>query len=431
MPNPDTVTIATAPLIRGIRRWDLVALMINAIVGAGIFGLPSTVFVLTNTYSLFAYLLCAVLIILIVLCFAELTGRFADTGGPYLYAREAFGGVTGFEVGWLLWLARPTAFAALCNLFVGYLAFFWPAASTGAPRVVVITAIVVVLTTINIAGVRTAALWTDVFTVAKLIPLLLFVAIGVFYVDPQNFSLQEQPDADSFSMAVLLLVFAFSGFEMPTVSAGETKDPQRQMPFALFTAIAVVAVLYVLIQFVCIGTLPGLAQSQRPLADASRRFIGPAGAAMMSIGALVSIFGTLNTITLAGPRILFAMGERKQLPAFFAATHRRFHTPHAAILVSAATMLVLSLAGTFISALTISTIIRLITYVTSCAAVLVLRRKKGLPAGFVVPGATVVVVAALILCAWLLSNTAWNEIRTAGLAVLVGLIFWRMARRGP
>ena len=201
------------------------------------------------------------------------------------------------------------------------------------------------------------------------------------------------------------------------------------MPFALFTAIAVVVVLYLLIQFVCIGTLPELARSDRPLADASSRFLGPAGAILMSIGALVSIFGTLNTITLAGPRILFAMAERKQLPKFFAITHRRFRTPYVAILFSAAVMLVLSLAGTFIAALTISTIIRLITYVSSCAAVLVLRHRSGRPPGFAVPGARIVAVAALGLCAWLLSSTTWNEVRTAGIAALVGLIFWRGARR--
>ena len=424
-----TNTENAEPLVRGIRRWDLVALMINAIIGAGIFGLPSTVFGLTNTYSLFAYLLCAGLVILIVLCFAELAGRFEATGGPYLYARDAFGPVVGFEVGWLLWLARPTAFAALCNLFVGYLAFFWPAANAGVPRMVVITTIVAVLATINVAGIRTAALWSNLFTVAKLIPLLVFVAVGLLYVDPQNFSLAKPPTAEAFSTAVLLLVFAFSGFEMPTVSAGETRDPRRQLPFALFTAIGIVVILYLLIQIVSIGTLPQLANSERPLADASRGFMGPAGAVLTSIGALVSILGTLNTITLAGSRVLFAMAEQKQLPEFFAAVHARFRTPYAAILFSAVVMLALSLAGTFISALTISTVIRLITYVASCAALLVFRRRAGEPPGFKVPGATIVAVAALGLCVWLLSNTTWNEVRATGIAAIVGLVFWRGTRR--
>ena len=417
---------AAESLTRGIRRWDLVGLFINAMVGAGIFGLPGTVFALTGTYSLLAYVLCAVLVVLIVLCFAELGSRFKDTGGPYLYARQAFGPLVGFEVGWLLWLARLTAFAALCNLFTDYLSYFWPAAAGGLPRAAAITAIVAGLAAINIIGVRTAALVSDVFTVSKLIPLLLFVVAGLFYVHMGSFPRNAFPGYAPFSSAVLLLVFAFSGFEVPSIMAGETLDPRRDMPFALFTSIGIVASLYIAVQFVCIGTLPGLAGSQRPLADASSLFLGAAGAAFVSAGALVSVSGTLNGIMLAGPRVLFAMSEQKQIPRFFSITHARFHTPHVAILISAGVMLVLSLGGTFISALTISTIIRLVTYATTCAALPVLRRKSGTPAaGFTAPAATVVSVAALALCAWLLSTTEWNEIRAAGIAALLGLVFFR------
>ncbi len=413
-------------LVRGIRRWDLVALVLNAIIGAGIFGLPSRIYALSGTYSLLAYVVCALLIALIILCFAELGSRFKDTGGPYLYARAAFGPVVAFEVGWLVWLARLTAFAALCDLFVGYLGYFWPAAGSPFWRGCVITAIVATLTVVNMIGVRKAALVSDVFTVGKLLPLIFFIAVGAFFINPGNFSLATLPNYGSFSTSVLLLAFAFSGFESAVIPAGETFEPRRQMPFALLTGIAIVAVLYISIQIVCIGTLPELARSERPLADAAGRFIGPIGASIISVGALISITGTLNSIMLAAPRLLFAMSEHRQLPGILSTTHKRFHTPHVAILISSAIMLGISLAGTFITALTISTIIRLIAYAATCAALPVLRRKPGAPApAFTAPVGTAVSIAALVLCGWLLSSSAWSEaILVAGAATLGLLIYF-------
>lgn len=416
-------------LVRGIRRWDLVALVLNAIIGAGIFGLPSKVYALAGTYSLLAYILCALLIALIILCFAELGSRFNDTGGPYLYAREAFGQVVAFEVGWLLWLARLTAFAALCNLFVGYLGYFWPAAGSGFWRAVVIGAIVVALTVVNLIGVRKAALVSDLFTIGKLVPLIFFVAVGSFFINPHNYSLAVPPSYGSFSTSVLLLAFAFSGFEVAVIPAGETLDPRRHLPFALLTGIAVVAVLYISIQTVCIGTLPELAGSERPLADAAGRFLGAVGASIIAAGALISITGTLNSILLAGPRLLFAMAEHGQLPRMLLATHKRFHTPHVAILLSSLIMLGLSLAGTFISALTISTIIRLIAYATTCAALPVLRWKTGVPApAFTAPAGIAVSIAALALCVWLLSSSAWSEARLVAVVAALGLLIYIAVR---
>ncbi|HEY3243365.1 MAG TPA: amino acid permease [Phycisphaerae bacterium] len=418
-----------AGLVRGIRRWDLLALVLNSIIGAGIFGLPSKVFALAGPYSLAAYVVCAVPVVLIVLCFAELGSRFNETGGPYIYTQQAFGSFIGFEVGWLMWLARVTAFASLCNLFVGYLGYFWPAVTTGWWRVTVIGMVVVCLTVVNLVGVRRAAWVGNAFTLGKLIPLMLFVATGVFFIHPGNYSLVAPPGYHAFSSAVLLLVFAFSGFEVAVIPAGEVRDPQRHMPFALLVGIGIVAVLYVLVQFVCIGTLPALATSDRPLADAAQRFFGGAGAAVVSLGALISVTGTLNAIMLAAPRLLFAQAERAQLPRCLALTHPRFHTPHLAILVSAIIMLVLTLWGTFISALTISTITRLVAYALTCAAVPVLRRRRTAPAAaFLIPAGALVATLALTLCIWLLSNSAWSEARLVLMAAALGLIILAVNR---
>lgn len=410
------------------------ALVINGVIGAGIFGLPSKVYALAGSYSLLAFIVCAVFIGLLVLCFAEVASRFSDTGGPYLYARSAFGPLAGFQIGWLMWLTRLTGFAALCNLLVGYIGYFLPEASVGGWRVAVITAIVVAYTTINILGIRPTALVSNVFTIGKLAPLVLFVTVGVFFIDPQQYSFATPPALDDFSGAVLLLVFAFTGFEVALIPAGEVRDPRRHMPLALITAIAVAAVLYVLIQWVCIGTLPGLAQSERPLAEAGALFLGPAGASLIAIGAIVSIAGTLNTGVIAAPRLLFAMAEQGQLPSALGSVHKRFHTPHFAILISAAVMLVLALQATFIAALTISTIIRLITYAATCLALIKLRRDEDVAtASFNVRGGAFIAIAATALSAWLLLGSTWTEAilvaAAAALGFAIHVAFWWTAHR--
>ncbi len=431
MSSGSTVPLATTEegLVRGIHRWDLVALVLNAIIGSGIFNLPGRVFKVAGSWSLLAYLVCAIAVILMILCFAEVSSRFRTTGGPYLYAREAFGPLAAFQMGWLLWLARFTAFAALTNGALDYLAYFWPAAVAGTTRTIVICLIVAAFTIINIRGVRGSTLFTDFFTVGKLLALGLFVAVGFFFITPANFSFETLPTFSSFSSAVLILVFAFSGFEMAVIPAGEARDPQKNTPFALLVGIGIVAILYMLIQIVSIGTLPGLADSPRPLADAANNILGRAGGSIIAAGALISITGTLNTIVLVGPRLLFAMAENKQLPSVFAATHPRYKTPYVAILVSSAVMLVLTLQGSFITALTISTLIRLVTYAATCVALPVLRRKSNAPpAAFSVPGGNfggiAVSVAAVLLCAWLVTSSNQADARKLGIAVVTGLILY-------
>jgi amino acid transporter len=421
-------------LVRGIRKWDFLALAINSSIGAGIFGLPAQIYALTGTYSLFAFLICAILIILIILCFAEVASRFKDTGGSYLYAREAFGSVVGFEVGWLLWLSRLASFAAICNLLISYLGYFWPAASSGLWRAVVINGVVILLTMINIMGIRAAAIVSNILTVGKLMPLLLFVAAGLLFIDPQQLSFATSPSYGSFSGAVLLLVFMFMGFETTLIPSGEVQEPRRTIPFALLNAIVVVAVLCILIQLVCIGTLPELADSERPLTDAGSRFLGATGASVIAVGALLSMTGILHLGMLATPRLPFAMAEQGQLPRILSTTHRRFHTPYVAILLTAAVMLVLTLSGTFIDAATTSVTIRLIVYASTCAALPMLRRRGDeRPTTFTVPGGTVVSVIALVLCAWLLSNSGWRQARDTAVAAAAGLIVYfayRLRRRG-
>lgn len=416
-------------LVRAIRRWDLVAMAINAIIGAGIFGLPAEAFRRIGVYSLLGFVVCALVVTLIILCFAEVGSRFTGTGGPYLYARTAFGPLAGFEVGWLLWIARLSAFAANCNLLVGYFSFFVPAAGAGPGRAVTIVVVVLGLTAVNLVGVRHAALLGDAFTIGKLLPLLLFIGVGLFALQPGAFAIPPRPAFGSFSVSVLLLVYAFSGFEMAVIPGGESKDPRADLPHALLTAIAVVTVIYVLVQVVAIGTLPTLATSTRPLADAGARFLGGAGGAIISAGAVVSIVGNLNVIMLVGARLPYAMAERGELPRFFAAVHPRFRTPHLALYVTSAVVLVLTLTGTFVYAVTVSVIARLLSYSATCAALPVLRRKPGAPpAAFVAPAGVAAAIAALLLAGWLLSNITGPQARDAAIAALLGMAIYLVRR---
>src|SRR5262245_13617524 len=364
-------------LIRAIRKWDLDAIALNGIIGAGIFGLPSRVYALTGTASILAVVGCAAVVGVIVICFAEVSSRYSRSGGPYLYAKQAFRPVVGFEVGWMLWLARLTSFAANCNLLVLYLTFFWPGIGSGWPRALVITGVVVSLTVINVVGVRHATSVGNAFTIAKVLPLMLLVGVGLFFINQQNFDALVNPGYRPFSKAVLLLIYAFTGFETAVIPVGEVKNPRRDLPVALLVALGMVTVLYTLIQVVCIGTLPGLAESSRPLADAATGFMGTAGGAIITAGAAISILGNLSIIVLAAPRIPFAMAELGQLPRVLSEIHLKYKTPHVSILVSRGIMLILSLSGSFLEALTISTLSRLFSYLAACAALPVLRRKAG------------------------------------------------------
>ena len=417
-------------LVRSLRRWDLVALVINSVVGAGIFGLPSQVYALAGTYSLAAYAVAAVAIGLIVLCFAEVGSRFGATGGPYLYTRVAFGPLVGFQVGWLMWIARVTGFASLTNLFVTYLALFVAGAGTGAPRTLIIAFIVAILSIINIVGVRASATVTNVLTAGKLIPLFLLAAVGLFFVDPQRYSLAIAPAYESFSKATLLLVFAYMGFEGAVIPSGEMRDPQRHLPFSLIAGMVVVAVLYMGVQAVSIGTVPELARSERPLSDAALQIVGPAGAVLMAAAALISIGGILNAILFATPRLLFAMADKGELPRVISHTHARYRTPVAAILVTAVAAGTVAVFSTFISALTISTIVRLVAYMATCVALPTLRRRSDVPApAFRAPAGWLVSAGAVALSVWLLSNTAWAELRVGAMAVLLGVVIYLVCAR--
>ncbi|RKR80425.1 amino acid/polyamine/organocation transporter (APC superfamily) [Mucilaginibacter gracilis] len=415
-------------LIRGIGQWDFVALVVNITIGAGILGLPSKLFALMGIYSLAAIICCAVLVLLLILCFAEVGSRFSGTGGPYLYTLSTLGPLTGFIAGWLLWLSRLFSFASVCNLFVDYSANIWPPVANPIWRIPLISLITLTLAGLNYRGIRPATLVNNSITVIKLLLLTGFVIVGLCYVHPANFQVVKPFNPSVLLSSVLLLVFAFSGFDVASVPAGEVIAPQRTVPRSLLIAIAMVSLLYVGIQYVCIGTLPGLSQSSKPIADSARLFIGPTGSLVITIGALITMLGTLNVLMLTSSRLLFAMAEQKQLPGRLSFINQRFHTPSVAIVVTVIVILVLTISGNFINNLTISAIIRLFTFVTTCLALPLIRLKEKDRAPFSVRGGVFIAAIAILVCLLLAVNIGREEAINAFILTLVGIVLYFLCK---
>ena len=414
-------------LLRVVGLPGLTAIAVNGVIGSGIFVLPATVAGLLGSASPVAYLVAALVAALVVACFAEAGSLFDRTGGPYLYARKAFGPFVAFQVGWAFFLSRLAAAAAIGNAFAAYLGYLWPAAAGGAGRALAITALLAALAAVNVVGVRYGGWTVNVLTVAKLVPLLLFVSVGLVYADPNRYVLLALPDSSRLRQASLLLIFAFGGFENASVPGDESKDPKRHLPVALLAAIGLTAVLYVLVQIVALGTLPGLASDPTPLASAARSFLGPAGALAIALGAVVSTAGSSSALALVGPRILYALAEGGQLPAALARVHERHRTPHVAVVVFTLLAWAAALLGDFARLAAMSAVARLVFSAATCLAVPVLRRK--MPAAerrFRVPGGLLVPAAAAGLSLWLLTGLERSQAAT-GVAALVAGFFLYLA----
>lgn len=422
-------------LVREVGLVGLTAIAVNGVVGSGIFVLPATVAGLMGPASPVAYLVAGALTALVVLCFAEAGSLFEETGGPYIYARAAFGRFVGFEVGWMFFLSRLAAGAAIANAFTAYLAQFWPDTGEGMGRAAAITLLVLSLTAVNLVGVRYGSWTVNALTVAKLLPLFVLLALGLPMADPERYRLLALPDGAALRQAALLLVFAFGGFENANVPSEEAHNPRRDLPMALVTAIAATAVLYVLIQIVALGTVPSLAQEKAPLAAAGRAVLGPLGGLLITACAVVSTSGSLSAIVLVGPRILYAFAQGRQLPALLGAVHPRYHTPHVGIYAFALLVWAAALSGSFAQLAAISAIARLLFSAATCLAVPVLRRKlPDAPRRLTVPGGVAVPLAASAVSLWLLSGISATQAAAGALALLVGgalcLTFGR-AREGP
>lgn len=416
---------------RAVGRWQLYALSINDVIGSGIYLLPAAAALLLGPTSLWAVLLAGVAVSLLVLCYAQAASYFDQPGGGYLYAREAFGPLIGFEVGWMLLLTRIASAAALSNGLAGAVTHFWPQAASGGMRIAIIIGSLGLLVGINILGVRAAARTGVFLAVAKVLPLLVFVAIGAWHVDMSLAApLATPPSPRALGEAALLLLFAYAGFENLPAAAGEFRNPRRDLPFAMLSMIATVTAIYVSVQWVALGTLPGLAQSQTPLADAAARFGGGGLALLLTVGAAVSILGTNSNSIMLGPRYLHTLARDGYGPRVLAGIHPRLLTPVAAIVTVGVLAMLLALSGSFVQLALLSIIARLCAYIATALSVMVLRRTHGQREGALrLPGGNLIPVLAVLLAVGLLASASVQNLAAGAVALLVGAVVYRFRRK--
>jgi basic amino acid/polyamine antiporter, APA family len=407
-----------ATLVRAIGVRTLAASIVNTTVGAGIFVLPAAVADRIGAAAPLAYLVCALTMALIVTCFAMAGSRVSATGGVYAYVETAFGPFAGFLTGVLFWLTASTACAGVASALAGSVGQLVPVLGVGVGRAVFLAGVYGGLALANIRGVRTGARLVEVVTVAKLAPLLVLVATGIFFVKPSFLAWPGMPASAALGDTVLLLIFAFVGIEVALVPSGEVRDPERTVPRAIYLALAATTLLYMAVQFVAHGILGSelghLADA--PLAHASARAIGEAGRVLVLAGATVSMFGYVSGDMLATPRLVFALGRDGFLPAAFRRVHPRHRTPAVAIAVYAAVICVFAVAGSFRQLAIIANVAVLTLYFVCCAAAWELNRRDVRTGArpFRIPAGSVVPFLACGTIAWILAHATRREFTLLG-----------------
>jgi amino acid transporter len=401
----DPPSAPAEPLARQLSAVGVWLLVINGIIGAGIFGLPADAARLAGSFSPWVFVICAALMLPVMLSFAELASHFDGTGGPVRYAGSVFGRYAGFQAGWAFYIARLTAFSANAVLLVSAIGYFWPGADDTGARLALLFIVCACLTAITVVGTRNAMSSLGVLTLLKFLPLVALVAYGLFRLpDAMRQSVLSTPPVDMNLGAVVLLVFyAFVGFESGLVPAGEARNPRRDMPRALFWAIGVVAILYFGLQAVSLAVLPDLASTRRPLVEVSGKLFGPAGALLMMTGMAASVGGNLAGALFSTPRISYALALDGSLPAWFATVSARFGTPAVSILIFGAAAFLLAAGGSFVWLAGLSVLTRVLIYVGCIAALPALRRRAAddpaamrLPGGLLIPGLAVFICLALL-----------------------------------
>src|SRR5579871_5782952 len=401
----------STPLVRAIGRWSLFTLVLNLIIGSGVFKLPTDISALLGWWAPVAYIVAAAGIGAIMAATAEVASQFDQAGGPYLYAREAFGRFAGVEIGWLAWLVRLTGSAANANVFLLYMAQFWKPAGGGGAQL------------------------SNFFAAAKLVPLLLFIGVGVFFLAAHNGGSAQLPHgtapAVKWDEAILLLVFAFGGFEGALMAQGETKNSRRDVPFALFTALAAAASIYLLNQIVAQAVLPSGSLSPRPLADAAGIIAGPRAAAFMALGALISVGGNITSSVLNTPRLIFALADGGDFPRFLTAVHPRFRTPWLAIVIYSSLVWALAAVNDFRWNASLSAVGRLFIYSAICIALPVLRRRQPDRPAFRMKGGLIFAGIGLLFCVAMIFRLGRTEIAIIAGVSAVAVANWLWGRRKP
>jgi APA family basic amino acid/polyamine antiporter len=424
-------------LKRDIGFFGAAFLVLNSVIGAGIFALPGKVAVTAGLASPWLFLVVGVLFLSVILTFAELASYYDRTGGPVLYAGDAFGPLVGFSTGWLIFLARMTSFAANANVMAMYLASLSDVFAGTAARAAIIALVTIGLTWANILGVKDGVRTMGVLTVLKIAPLVLLVLLGLQHVTgttllPGDFHIED------IGGTALLLIYAYVGFETIGATAGETRNPQRNIPTALVRTVVFTALFYFLIVLVFVAVVPEERYASATLVDVGRELAGAAGAIVITLTAVFSIGGNLASSMIAAPRILFSLAENRAIPQWFANISEKYSTPDRAILVMGAMALALGLSSNFVELAIGSSVVRMLAFSVCILALPSIRkqateeqRKRAyrLPGGYAIPA------VALGVCLFLISHSKvddWLRM-SVPLAIGVGLYFvekWFNSGRG-
>ncbi len=402
-------------------------LVVNGLIGAGIFGLPSGAAALAGEYSVLVYAFCALLILPIILCFAELGSYFRGTGGPIRYGTLAFGSFVGFQGGWLYYLARLISFSANTVLLTDSIAYFIEGAGTGTGRIISLAVICIGLSVINVLGsvesIRSMTLFTVIkFAVLILLPLGGFILLGAEVIP--SFETPIPPSQD-LGAAALLLIYAFVGFEGAVVPAGEAKRPERDMPLGLLLGLAVVAILYMLIQLVSQAAVPDLANSKTPLLDVSASLFGSTGAILLMVGVAASVLANLVSSMFSATRVTYALSLEKSLPRWFGEVHSQYLTPANSVIFFGVAAFLLAAFGSFTVLAAMTVLSRLFLYGMSCAAIPKLRPQFRGEGRFILKGGYAIPVLGIGACLWLMLQVSSQSIWMTAIFVGLGsLLFW-------
>lgn len=423
-----------ADLVRAIGIRALTAAIVNATIGAGIFVLPATVAGELGTGAPVAYLVCAGLMLLVVGSFAIAGSRVNISGGIFAYVGAAFGPFVGFLAGVMQMLSCVLAVAGVASALIASLAVTWPALGQGPGRWLVLGALFGGLALVNIRGVKQGARTVEVVTLAKLLPLGVFVAVGAFAVMAKGVPMPTLPGLDAVGRSALVLIFAFLGAEVALISSGEIRNPARTVPASLFIALGFTTSFYLAIQFVAQGVLGAELRNvtDAPLARAASEFLGAAGVTLMLVGAVVSMFGYVSGDMLGTPRSLFAFGRDRLLPRVFASVHPRYHTPHVAIATYATAVFLLAANGTFGKLVLLANVASLSLYLLGCLAAFELWRRNVRLAEkpFSFPGAGLVPLGGAAVVVWLLSHATREEFVAEAVTIAVATALYGLRALG-
>lgn len=419
--SPAELEKREAGLIRALGVPGLTANIINTTIGAGIFALPAVVALRLGAAAPIAFAICAAAMALFVTCFALAGSRVSLTGGLYAYVEVAFGRYIGFLTAVLLFLSAVLSVAGVVTLFAGSVAALIPALNGTVGRGVLMGVIYTILAGINIRGVRAGGGAVAVVTVAKLIPLIAFIVIGLFFIHPQALAWPGWPKGETLGGAVLLLMFAFVGIEVALVPSGEVKNPSRTVPRAIYTALVITTFVYIAIQVVAQGVLAGELGNYptAPLAEAAGRFLGDFGRTVLLAGATISAFGFVASDILGSPRYLFALARDRILPKPLAHLHLRYRSPDVAIVAYALVAFGFSLTSTFEALAVMANVAVLFAYLLCCGAAWELMRRDVRSDGppFIFRGATLIPPIAIGAAIWILTHATWQEFKITGIVV--------------